>query len=53
MIQDKTNRLIFPYNSRNVIVGFPRVWNKLCLGGLRQEGIFTLFDKGYGIEELA
>lgn len=58
MKQDKTNELIFPYNSRSVIAGFQRVRNELGIEDLRyhdlrREGASRLFEQGYSIEEVA
>ena len=58
MRQEKTNALIFPYNSRSVTAGFQRVRNSLGIEDLRyhdlrREGASRLFEKGYTIEEVA
>ncbi|WP_019615468.1 tyrosine-type recombinase/integrase [Psychromonas ossibalaenae] len=56
--QEKSNALIFPYNSRSVTAGFQRVRNELGIEDLRyhdlrREGASQLFEKGYSIEEVA
>lgn len=58
MRQEKSNALIFPYNSRSVTVGFQRVRNSsgiedLRYHDLRREGASRLFEEGYSIEEVA
>jgi integrase len=58
MKQDKSNELIFPYNSRSVTAGFQRVRNELGIEDLRyhdlrREGASRLFEQGYSIEEVA
>lgn len=58
MKQEKSNELIFPFNSRSVTAGFQRVRNSLGITDLRyhdlrREGASRLFEKGYSIEEVA
>ncbi len=58
MRQEKTSERIFPYNCRSVTAGFQRVRNSLGIEDLRyhdlrREGASRLFERGYGIEEVA